>query len=241
MFFSLTAIGLCILIFAFVLGRFGWRRGTTAELVTTGGLIVAAFLYGAFARYILIGGLNLILVAASAVVGRVQGRPPGDVIFSPVVYEAASFNPLRLGVNLFSYLFIAILSYIYGNSYVGKPPKPAKSWLGAALGVVNSILILGSLFTLAGAPDLSTLNLNLTIPSLTLQVTGSRDNPLAALPAWLIFALGGVILIALIYRLGKGLPTQTVTRTRTFRVLGIVIAVAVIVTLAILLPKILVQ
>lgn len=238
MVFSITATVLAIAIFAYFLARFGRERGTYAEVITTGGLVVAFFFYDLFSRLI-ISALNLLLFVASAVVGRVQGRPPESVNFK-VDYDKDLNDAWRLGLRVFSFVFLAVLFYIFSNRFrkmdKGKPLN-AKSFLGTVLGAVNAVIILGTLFLIAGPLDFSRLNFNLTIPSISLSIVGTKDNPLGDLPIWFPPIIAGVIIILLINTFGKGLPTQSVTRTRIFRVLGILILVAALVAVATLINR----
>jgi hypothetical protein len=226
---------LLLLVFAFFLGRFGYRRGLSPELVTACGLIIAYFIFDLFARYIIIGGLNLILVVASALVSRVQGAPPGAINYN-VNYDALS-DAWKLGLNVFSFVFLAIISYIMGSRLVkgaGTPQKPAKSGLGAIMGAINSAIIAATVFRISGAPDLSVVDWRFvfTPPTIDLRVLGDRSNPLATWTIWLPLILAAVVFTLLLNVFSKGLPSKSVTRTRIFYVLGIAILVALVITFA---------
>ncbi len=231
--FLLTLNIILIVVLAYYLGRFGWRRGLVPELVTACGILIAYFIFDLFARIIIIGGLNLLLTVASAVVGRVQGAAPGAINYA-VDYDKLTKEWQR-GLNIFSFIFLAIIAYIAGSRLVktaGSPAKPAKSWLGAVLGALNGLIGVAALFSIAGAPDFTAINWRFTIPSIDIQVFGTNQNPLQNWTIWAPYILVGVVFLLLLNTLSKGFPTKTVTRTRLLYVVGIAVLVALVITFA---------
>lgn len=228
-----TAIQLGIIIFAGLRGRYGWIRGLVPELITACGLVISYVGYSTFAR-LLISALNFVLAIASTIVARVQGAAPGTVRYE-VSYDGLS-DQWKLGLNLFSFAFMVIMSYVLGTQFAktpGTPNKPAKSLTGMILGAVNAIIVLAALFSLWGTPNLSGANFRFTIPSVDLQLLGSRDNPLQNWLTWLILVVAAVVFTILLNIFARGLPvsSKNTNRVRVGYVLQIAVLVAIVVAL----------
>lgn len=235
---------LLLIVFAFFMGRFGWWRGVIAEVVTACGLLIAYFGYGIFIQ-ILLWILNLLLGIASVVVGRVQGKPATEVNYA-VNYDKLD-STWRLGLGVFAFIFLVLLSYIAGIrlvTNVGTPSKPHKSWRGAFLGVLNGFFMLATAFRIVGgAPDLSSINQALVIPTIDLRFRGTNENPLGTLTTWLPLLLVAVTFVMILSAWSRGLPKTTTTtvsvkpRTRVGLVVLIIAGFALVGALVLIFSR----
>ncbi|MEI6044520.1 MAG: hypothetical protein WCS37_09170 [Chloroflexota bacterium] len=227
--FNISIIVLFIFIFAFFLGLFGWRRGLMAELVVACGLLIGFFFSEAMARFVIDVILNFILFIPATVVARLQGAPTGA--FDAIKYDSFDLVAQQI-IKLTSFIFLVFVVYSISSnkkfvSSVGHPAKPSKSWTGSAMGALNGMLFLATLFRIWTPPSTNGLGWHLVIPTIDLSVQGSDINPLAFQWRILPVIVGTIAFFVLLSFLSRGTPVQLKVRSRTGYVLGLGLMVAV--------------
>lgn len=183
-------------------GYLGYRRGWLAELITSGGLVLASGLLWS-GPGLLVGAFNWVLVLlariAAAVIGGDPRRPPPAVSVSPTLEPVVTLSLLVL---------LVVLAYLVGNRIgrrFGVGRDRAGRLFGGLVGALNLFVLTSRLTGFLAQvgptpPGLGGLNIRIpSFPGLNIVVPPPSESALAT--GWPLAAVIILLISMLVYAL----------------------------------------